>query len=169
MLVDDGEPIFRRSNDERNSTADVWRAGGNHRATQNAASGQVVGGNPSGTNRRAQESRRGKRTSSTRGMGTWDCGSLRPGNGDAMTMGSITSRAAAPTPVKLPALPALGEPSRYVHIVLPACPACGATGKKTLATLRSRSEPDGSTIRRTRCRVCAWVFDVIAEPMTFPE
>jgi C4-type Zn-finger protein len=49
---------------------------------------------------------------------------------------------------------------RYVFITRPRCPVCGATDLKTL---RSQTDVDGSTCRRTECKTCGWKFFIVVE------
>ena len=61
----------------------------------------------------------------------------------------------------------MATPRSTVTIKAPWCPACGTCGKKSLTTLRSRSNGDGSTTRPTRCNACGHRFDVIIECAPF--
>lgn len=53
-----------------------------------------------------------------------------------------------------------GERLRYVFIEKARCPACGSAA---LQTIRSKDQGDGTTERRTQCRVCFHRFFVVVE------
>lgn len=52
-------------------------------------------------------------------------------------------------------------PDKFVYVVKPACPACGSVELKTTRAVHDQG--DGSTLRRVRCRDCAFPFTVILE------
>ena len=53
-----------------------------------------------------------------------------------------------------------GDSLRYVFVERPRCPACGSGD---LQTIRSQNQHDGTTSRRTWCKVCNHRFFVIVE------
>ena len=56
--------------------------------------------------------------------------------------------------------PDTSELTRYIFHSRPRCPACESPNLKTL---RSTSQSDGSTTRRTLCRQCGHRFFIILE------
>jgi transcriptional regulator NrdR family protein len=55
---------------------------------------------------------------------------------------------------------ALADPTQFVFIQRPHCPACGSAD---LQTIRSKDVGDGIVERRTQCRSCFHKFRVVVE------
>lgn len=61
----------------------------------------------------------------------------------------------------------LSEPARVLTVQGPFCTSCGAHGRRTLRTLRSAQNGDGSVSRTTVCKVCGHRFVILVEYTPF--